>query len=412
MNLKDIITSKGIPSFCTSNTIVLKSLLNFCKNKNLPILVETTSNQVNQYGGYSRNKPKDFIKKMTNLVNKINFNKKNIFYGGDHLGPLPWKKNKSGKALKNSIKLIDSYLKAKYSKIHIDTSIKCSDDKSLSNNEVFLRAKFILRNLRKKNLLKKVFLVFGTEVPLSGGNDNKKIKATNLKQIHEEYENFFKLLKSENFPTKNFGIVIEPGMKFMHRNITKPNLKNFEIKKLFSKKNKFVFEAHSSDYQSLSTLKKLVKNNFKILKVGPELTFYLFKSLLFMEKIEKKFFNKRSDFKKIILTQMFNNKKYWKEYFKPTNKMQLKKNITTSLFDRTRYYLEEKNIIHSLAVLEKNINKINQKEIIQLLTQRKKTNILQKSKDRKYKNFDLINFYYLNEIFIKYYKACGFNIPR
>jgi D-tagatose-1,6-bisphosphate aldolase subunit GatZ/KbaZ len=103
MNLKKIISSKAIPSLCTCNIFVLKSLLNFCKKKKLPILIETTSNQVNQDGGYSGKKPKDFIRKMNNLANKVQFNKKNIFYGGDHLGPLPWKKSTSSVALKKSI---------------------------------------------------------------------------------------------------------------------------------------------------------------------------------------------------------------------------------------------------------------------------------------------------------------------
>lgn len=102
----------------------------------------------------------------------------------------------------------------------------------------------------------------------------------------------------------------------MHRNVTKPDFRNFKLKKLFSKKNKFYFEAHSTDYQKLSTLKKLVKNNFKILKVGPELTYNLFKSFLFMEQVEKKNCIKISNFKKIILDKMYIKKDYWKDYFK------------------------------------------------------------------------------------------------
>ena len=52
-------------------------------------------------------------------------------------------------------------------------------------------------------------------------------------------------------------------------------------------KNNFVFEAHSTDYQPISILKKLVNKNFKFLKVGPELTFN-YSRLFFMQKIEDK----------------------------------------------------------------------------------------------------------------------------
>ena len=73
----------------------------------------------------------------------------------------------------------------------------------------------------------------------------------------------------------------------MHKFLKKPNLKNFSDKKIFSKKNNFVFEAHSTDYQPFSILKKLVDNNFKFLKVGPELTYNYSRSLFFMERLEK-----------------------------------------------------------------------------------------------------------------------------
>ena len=114
---------------------------------------------MNQNGGYSKNQPKDFIKKINKLIKIIKINKKKIYFGGDHLGPLPWMKNKCNLALKNSIKLIDLYLKAKYHKIHIDTSIRCKGDKALTNKNIFLRTEYILKNLQNKKKLKKIFIV-------------------------------------------------------------------------------------------------------------------------------------------------------------------------------------------------------------------------------------------------------------
>ena len=51
-------------------------------------------------------------------------------------------------------------------------------------------------------------------------------------------------------------------------------MKYFKQKNNLSRLSNFSYEAHSSDFQNLSALKKLVKNNFKFLKVGPELTFF------------------------------------------------------------------------------------------------------------------------------------------
>ena len=410
MNLKKILENKALPSFCTANFLVLNTLLIFCKKKKLPALIESTSNQVNQFGGYSKNHPKDFIKKINGFIKSLKINKKSVYFGGDHLGPLPWKNNKSSVALKNSIKLIDLYLKANYQKIHIDTSIQCKDDKLIADKIIFARTEYILKNLTNKKKLNKIFFVFGTEVPFAGGNDKKKFKITQNNKIITDYQNFSKLLNSEKLSLKDFALVIEPGMKFKNNSITKPNFKSFEINRKFSKKNKFYFEAHSTDYQDLETLKKLVKNNFKILKVGPELTYNLIKSLLFMQEIEKIFFKKNSDFKKIIIKNMLFNNFYWKDFFNMGRKKKLEKDLLNSFYDRARYYLSIDDVMNSIKILEININKIEREEIIRLLKKKIKKKNIMNLKNFKNNNFQYIISTFLDRIFLKYYKACGFNI--
>ena len=55
---------KGLPSFCTSNFDVLKIIIKFSKIHQLPVLIESTSNQVNQFGGYTGLTPATFKKKI------------------------------------------------------------------------------------------------------------------------------------------------------------------------------------------------------------------------------------------------------------------------------------------------------------------------------------------------------------
>ena len=69
---------KTLPSFCTSNFDVLKSAVIFAKLNNLPILIESTSNQVNQFGGYTSLKPHQFYKKINGIAAKLNYRKKLI----------------------------------------------------------------------------------------------------------------------------------------------------------------------------------------------------------------------------------------------------------------------------------------------------------------------------------------------
>ena len=83
---------KSIPSFCTSNKEVLNSIMVFAKIYNLPLLIETTSNQVNQFGGYSKLTPRKFYNKIMKMTERFNLNKNRVTIGADHLGPLPWEK--------------------------------------------------------------------------------------------------------------------------------------------------------------------------------------------------------------------------------------------------------------------------------------------------------------------------------
>ena len=270
MKIEKLIKNKALPSFCTSNMDVLKIILNYSKNKKFPCLIECTSNQVNQFGGYTNKTPKQFSKEIKNIAKIIKFKKSNLLLGGDHLGPLPWSKKNHKISLKNSVNLINSFLSYDYCKIHIDTSIKCLDDNFINNKKIFERTEYILKNTKIKNKIDKIFLVIGSEVPLSGSNDRGVISVTKNNRIKQEVNKFKQLLGTLFKKKCNFALVVEPGMRYLDYTTSKPKLSNFSNKKKFSIKNDFVYEAHSTDYQDYKVLKNLVNNNFKILKVGPE----------------------------------------------------------------------------------------------------------------------------------------------
>ena len=360
MSIKQIIQKKSLPSFCTANFDVIETIIYYCRKKKLPCLFECTSNQVNQFGGYSNYKPKQFIDKVQKLRKKNKLNRNQLFLGGDHLGPLPWKNTSSKIALKNSINLINNYLKNDFDKIHIDASIKCKDDILFNETVIFKRTEKIFKYSNLKKKIKNKFLIVGTEVPFSGSNNNDdKLIVTNYKNIVNEFDKFKFLLKKIGLVNKKFGLVIEPGMKYMDFSIIKPELNKFLKSKKFSIKNNFVYEAHSTDYQPKKVLKKLVQNNFKFLKVGPELTYNFTRSLFFMNRLEKKFLKKKnSNFKKNLYLSMKKNKIYWKDYYKK-NKNNM---LLNSKLDRSRYYLNSKDVVHSLKLLKQNINSINKKK--------------------------------------------------
>ena len=71
MRIYNIIKQKALPSFCTANFDVIESIFYYCNLNKLPCLIECTSNQVNQEGGYSNHTPKTFVKKINKLKKNI-----------------------------------------------------------------------------------------------------------------------------------------------------------------------------------------------------------------------------------------------------------------------------------------------------------------------------------------------------
>ena len=395
---------RSLPSFCTSNFEVIRSILLYAKLKNFPVLIECTSNQVNQQGGYTGLEPKEFRKRVKSLSKTINFKKNYLIFGADHLGPLPWKKFSKKKAFLNAKKLLNLTLKENFEKIHLDTTIRCAKEKSLSLDDVRLRFKELFKVIPKKNL-KNLYLVAGSEVPLAGGGDIKESIST-LNDIKKDYSIYDKIInKSKN--VKEFALVIEPGMSFGNFGVIKPSFNKLKKLLKYSKKKNIVFEAHSSDYQKFETLRKLVRHNFKFLKVGPELTYFYHRAIKFMLDIERSSLKPqlRSNLNNKLKKAMNYKTEYWKPYYKGSiSKINLLK--FNSKLDRIRYYWNNKLVEKSKIKLYKNIENLPEKSIF-------KKNKINKSELKIFtKNnistVDKIIYFFLKKTLKKYYKACGF----
>ena len=376
-------------------------LIIFAKHNNHSILIETTSNQINQYGGYTNLRPKQFLKKINIIAKDLKYKKK-IIFGADHLGPLPWKDFEKNKAIKKGKKLFREVVKAGYKKIHIDTGMKLKNDKFLTKQKIFNRCKSIFDTMNSKSI-KNIFFVFGTEVPTAGGENKYDLKNTNINSIKNDIAYYKKL-------RKNFSLVIEPGLGFTNQKIHKLKMTSCLQKKKISHKKDFTYEAHSCDYQDLSSLKKLLKNNFKFLKVGPELTFNYMNAILKMERIEKLYLkSKLSKIKKIFSREMDINKTFWKNYYFG-NKKKIEYLKFNSYLDRSRYYWNKKKVISSLKILEKNINLLNKNLIF-----KNNKNLIKRfelKKKLKLNKFDFIVYEELVPTFSKFYKSCNLNLKK
>ena len=118
----------GVFSVCSSNPAVIKSTLNYSAGKDYPVLLESTCNQVNQFGGYSGQTPEQFAAYLYETASKFEFPTSRLILGGDHLGPYPWRSLPTQTAMSHACQLVHDYVSAGYRKIHLDASMFCGDD--------------------------------------------------------------------------------------------------------------------------------------------------------------------------------------------------------------------------------------------------------------------------------------------
>lgn len=369
--MKDIITRHksgehiGICSVCSAHPLVIEAALRFDLSTNNKVLIEATSNQVNQFGGYTGMQPADFRDFVYNIARTVGFPAERIILGGDHLGPNCWQDEPAAVAMEKSIDLIKAYVAAGFSKIHLDASMSCADDPvPLDPGVVAERAARLCQaaeetasDEQKRHLT----YVIGTEVPVPGG------EACTIGSVHvtraqdaaatlETHEAAFRKLGLDAALERVIAIVVQPGVEFDHTQIIHYQPQEAKALSAWIESTPMVYEAHSTDYQTRQAYRALVRDHFAILKVGPALTFALREAIFALAQMENELIapESRSRVMEVIDEVMLNEPGYWKKYYRPTWS-QAMVDIHFSLSDRIRYYWPHPRIRQSVEKLIANL---------------------------------------------------------
>ena len=368
----------GIPSFCCSNKIVIEAILEQSRRFDDVVLIEATSNQVNQYGGYTGMTPQDFRNYTYKIADKIGFDKNKIILGGDHMGPLPWANLPAKEAMEEAKKLVRLCVLAGYKKIHLDTSMKLGDDlieEKLSDDIIAQRGVILFKECEKAyqemlesnpNEIKPVYVI-GSEVPIPGGhqNNNSEVEITNIEDFENTIMAYKRHLKEQNLEScwqDVIAVVVQPGVEFGGDNIHLYNRN--DAKKLCSQLKQYpdiVFEGHSTDFQPPSKLKEMVEDGIAIIKVGPALSYALREGLFALSAMEKELLGESTEqsyFKDILEQEMIENPVHWeKYYFGLERKKMLSRKFSFS--DRSRYYFIKPKVKEAIKKLFDNIDSLN-----------------------------------------------------
>jgi len=367
----------GIYSACSANPYVIEAVLKRGKQDDSCVLIESTANQCDQNGGYTGMTPLDFKNFVLSIAHNIQFNTQKLFLGGDHLGPLTWTHLTEKEAMQNAAILIQHYINAGFTKIHIDTSMRLKDDDPaicLSNQTIARRGAYLANVaekayqqllLKEPSAIAPVYII-GSEVPIPGGatSGSTEIQVTKVKDFKETVETFKECFMSEGLEEawdRVIGVVVQPGIEENDNGCIPYNRKQATtLTQAIGAYPNLIFEGHSTDYQTKYALRQLVEDGIAILKVGPALTFAMREALFALANIENELFYQEdiqpSNFKEVLEKEMLKNNNYWHKHYHG-NELQLRIKRKFSFSDRCRYYMPMSSIEQTIETLIKNLKR-------------------------------------------------------
>ncbi|MCX2447654.1 tagatose-bisphosphate aldolase subunit KbaZ [Citrobacter freundii] len=359
--------ANGIYAVCSAHPIVLEAAISYAHANHTPLLIEATSNQVDQFGGYTGMTPADFRSFVCRLADSLDFSQDMLILGGDHLGPNRWQNLPAEQAMANADDLIKSYVAAGFKKIHLDCSMSCANDPVPLTDEIVAERAARLAKVAEETCMahfgeSDLVYVIGTEVPVPGGahetlTDLAVTTPDAARATLQAHYHAFEKHGLEGIWPRIIALVVQPGVEFDHTHIIdyQPQ-KAVALSKMVEDYDTLVFEAHSTDYQTPQSLRQLVIDHFAILKVGPALTFALREALFSLAAIEEELLPAKacSGLRHVLESVMLDRPEYWQSHYHGDgNARRLARGYSYS--DRVRYYWPDSQIDEAFERLVRNL---------------------------------------------------------
>jgi D-tagatose-1,6-bisphosphate aldolase subunit GatZ/KbaZ len=350
---------------------VIDTAIRVARDGGSEVLVEATSNQVNQEGGYTGVTPPEFAGLLGRAAEAADLPAARVLFGGDHLGPHPWQDQPAEGAMARARTLVQEYVRAGAAKIHLDASMRLADDPPGALDAEVAAARTadlaeVAERSRRQDLAPPVFVV-GTEVPVPGGevDDDAPPAPTRPEDAARTVDLTREAFGARGLATaweRVVGLVVQPGVEFSqwHVHDYDPTA-TAELSRFIEDVPGMVYEAHSTDHQEDDALRALVRDHFAILKVGPRLTFAWREAVFALAAIEEEWLGERagvtlSRLPEVVDEVMRHDPVYWRGYYRG-DESEIRLSRRFSLSDRIRYYWPRPEVQSALARLLANLER-------------------------------------------------------
>jgi D-tagatose-1,6-bisphosphate aldolase subunit GatZ/KbaZ len=347
---------RGITSICSAHPLVLEAAARQALADGTDLLVEATSNQVDQYGGYTGMRPADFRDLVLGIADRVGLDRGRVLLGGDHLGPNRWQDLDPAEAMDRAEVLVAEYVAAGFTKIHLDCSMALRGDTlPLSDEVVAGRAARLLAVAEDARpgrtaaaagaAASDVVYVIGTEVPVPGGAHETldhvaATPADAARATLDAHRDAIAAVGLSDVWPRIVALVVQPGVEFDHVKVVDyDRTVTAALRAVPDAEPDLLFEAHSTDYQTVSNLRALVEDGWFVLKVGPGLTFALREAMVALSAIEEHLVPEadRADLPGVMERRMLAEPGYWEHYYEgDADEQRIARAFSYS--DRMRYY--------------------------------------------------------------------------
>lgn len=363
----------GLFSVCSAHPSVPRAAMCDALDNDAMLCIESTSNQVNQFGGYAGLTPADFVAYIRSIAQQVGLEPERILIGSDHLGPYPWRAEASEGALNKACDLARSCILAGYVKIHLDASMACGGDpKALDDDTIARRAAQICSfaetaytELPAGSPLP--LYVIGTEVPVPGGEQGNALvplptPVENVRQTLESFRKAFLARGLHDAWERVLGLVVHSGAEFSDTQIFDYDPSKTKLLREQLPESPFlVYEAHSTDYQMASALAQMVEDHFAIRKVGPWLTFAYREAIFALSAMERDWLGGRrgvrlSNVREALEAAMLRDPIHWLGYYVQQDAAQQSFSRQFGYSDRCRYYWPDPSVQEEVTRLLNNLS--------------------------------------------------------
>jgi D-tagatose-1,6-bisphosphate aldolase subunit GatZ/KbaZ len=277
-----------------------------------------------------------------------------------------WREESAAIAMERSDALVAQYVAAGFRKIHLDCSMGCADDPSpLPEAVIASRAARLCaaseRAWQQVGGNDAPVYVIGTEVPTPGGatEDLQTLEVTRPEAVAATIATHRDAFAEAGLGaawSRVIALVVQPGVEFDHHKVVDYEVSRARALSAFIEKDpQFVYEAHSTDYQTPDRLRALVRDHFAILKVGPAATFALRETLWALDAIESELpgLSRRAALREVVLGVMRADPRHWRAHYHDRGNESL--DLAYSLSDRIRYYWPHPDVQRACTMLLENL---------------------------------------------------------